>query len=105
MKPIWNTVLETLNQKALYDQQHPPTAGQSSQVDVYRRSKIKAIQDLTNRPMMVYATACTAPKQIDRTILMIDPGDMTGFQTITEHIKGKKLDVLIHSAGGYPALP
>jgi ATP-dependent protease ClpP protease subunit len=35
-------------------------------------------------------------------MLMIEPGDMTGFQAVTQQIKGKKLDVLIHSPGGYP---
>jgi membrane-bound ClpP family serine protease len=34
-------------------------------------------------------------------MLMIEPGDMTGFQAVTQNLKGKKLDVLIHSPGGY----
>jgi hypothetical protein len=101
-KPIWSKVLEEIGQKIVQDQQHPPAFGQSSHVDTYRRSKLKAIQDLTARPLIVYATACTVPKQVHPVMLMIEPGDMTGFQAVTQHIKGKKLDVLIHSPGGYP---
>ncbi len=101
-KPIWSKVLDEINQKGLQDQQRPPAPGQSNQVDAYRRSKIKAVQDLTARPLIVYATACTVPKQVHPVMLMIEPGDMTGFQAVTQHIKGKKLDVLIHSPGGYP---
>ncbi len=52
------------------------------------------------RPLVVYATACTVPKQVPPIMLMIEPGDMTGFQAITQHIKGKKLDILLHSPGG-----
>jgi hypothetical protein len=101
-KPIWSRVLDEIMQKGLQDQQHPPTPGQASQVDLYRRSKIKAVQDLTARPLIVYATACTVPKQVHPAMLMIEPGDMTGFQAVTQFIKGKKLDVLVHSPGGYP---
>src|SRR5580658_1700550 len=101
-KPIWSKVLDEITQKGIHDQQHPPAFGQPSQADVYRRSKIKAVQDLTARPLIVYATACTVPKQLHPAMLMIEPGDMTGFQAVTQHLKGKKLDVLIHSPGGYP---
>jgi ATP-dependent protease ClpP protease subunit len=101
-KPIWSRVLDEITQKSLQDQQRPPVLGQSSQVDIYRRSKIKAIQDLTVRPLIVYATACTVSKQVHPAMLMIEPGDMTGFQAVTQQIKGKKLDILLHSPGGYP---
>jgi len=101
-KPIWSKVLDELMEKGRRDQQSPPAPGQSSQTDQYRRSKIKIIQDLTARPLILYATACTVPKQLQPGMLMIEPGDMTGFQAVVQYIKGKKLDVLIHSAGGYP---
>lgn len=102
-KPIWSRVFEEIQQKSLLDQKHPPTLGQTSQIDVYRRSKIKAVQDLTARPLIVYATACTVPKPTTHpAMLMIEPGDMTGFQAVTQSLKGKKLDILIHSPGGYP---
>ena len=101
-KPIWSKVLDEVTQKSIYDQQHPPLPGNPSQLDTYRRSKIKAIQDLTARPLIVYATACTVSKQLHPAIEMIEPGDMTGFQAVTQNLKGKKLDVLIHSPGGYP---
>ena len=101
-KPIWSRILEEIQQKGVQDQQHPAAPGQPSQVDIYRRSKIKAVQDLTVRPLIVYATACTVPKPVHPAMLMIEPGDMTGFQAITQYIKGKKLDILLHSPGGYP---
>lgn len=101
-KPIWTRVLEEITPKNIFDQQHPPALGQAGQSDAYRRSKIKAVQDLTARPLILYATACTVPKSLHPAMLMIEPGDMTGFQAVTENIKGKKLDVLIHSPGGYP---
>ena len=101
-KPIWSKVLDEIGQKGIYDQQHPPLPGNPSQVDIYRRSKIKTVQDLTARPLIVYATACTVSKQLHPAMQMIEPGDMTGFQAVTQNLKGKKLDVLIHSPGGYP---
>lgn len=33
---------------------------------------------------------------------MIEPGDKTGFEAVTQNLKGKNLDVLIHSPGGLP---
>ncbi len=101
-KPVWSRVFDEIMQKGLHDQQHPPSFGQPTQVDIYRRSKIKVVQDLTARPLIVYATACTVPKQLHPAMLMIEPGDMTGFQAVVQHLKGKKLDVLVHSPGGYP---
>src|SRR3954463_1401286 len=102
-KPIWSKVLDEVNQKILEDQKKPPAFGQAGQLDQYRRAKIRAVQDLTVRPLIVYATACTVPKHnLHAAMLMIEPGDMTGFQAVTQHLKGKKLDVLVHSPGGYP---
>ncbi len=87
--------------RQLQDQQNPPSPGQPSAQDIHRRSKIAAVEAITGRPLIVYASACTQPKPIPGQLLMIDAGDKIGFETATEIVDGSDLDVLIHSPGGY----
>lgn len=93
MTTPWAKVLAEINQGF---QAHGPNA-----VDVIRRQKIAAVTAITDRPLVIYATACTTPgKPVPDILLMIEPSDKLGFQEVTAKVKGPNLDVLIHSPGG-----
>ena len=99
----WNRILQDINRLQQADQQQPPAPGEPSQQDRYRRSKMAAVEQTTERPLIVYATACTVPPKPGMSVdmLMLDFSDKIGFKTVTDKIPGPNLDVLIHSPGGY----
>ena len=97
----WNRILEELIPLQLQDQQAPPTPGQPGRFDQYRRAKIAAVEQVTKRPLIVYASACTSPKPVAPQLLMLDFTDKIGFKTVTDSIDPPQLDVLVHSPGGY----
>jgi hypothetical protein len=98
----WNRILLDIIRIQQADQQQPPAPGQPSQQDRYRRSKIGALEKVTGRRLVVYASSCTSPgKPVPIDMLMLDPSDKIGFKTVTDNIPGPNLDVLIHSPGGY----
>lgn len=101
-KAPWNRVLEEVVRLQTEDQQNPPQAGQPSRFDSHRRLKIAAIEQTTNRPLIVYASACTSSgKPVPPVMLMLDATDKIGFKTVTDSIDPPNLDILIHSPGGY----
>jgi Serine dehydrogenase proteinase len=101
-RSTWNRVLDEVVRLQVLDQQHPPQLGQPSKQDQYRRGKIRAVEEVTKRPLVVYATPCTAPaKPIPAQWLMLDFTDKIGFKTVTDSIDPPFLDVLVHSPGGY----
>ena len=65
-------------------------------------SKIKAVFDQTGIPLIVYASACTTSGvKCPPQVLQIDFSDKIPFHSMLEGLSGPKLDVLIHSPGGY----
>jgi ClpP class serine protease len=99
----WTRVLNECQQRITQDQQNPPHPGQAGQLDQYRREKIAAVEKVTQRPLIIYATACTTSgKPVPSEMLMLDVSDKIGFKTVTDSIEGPNLDILIHSPGGYP---
>src|SRR5579862_3680625 len=102
MPAIWNRILAELNSLQLQDAQNPPPPGAPNSTDRYRRAKIAAVEQVTGRPLVVYATSCTSPgKNIRADMLMLDFSDKVGFQAATESIRGDNLDILLHSPGGF----
>jgi len=100
-KATWNRILDELSLVQVQDQQAPPQPGQPGQADRYRRLKIAAIEQVTKRPLIIYASACTSPgKPVPPEWLMIDFSDKIGFKTVTDNIEAPNLDVLVHSPGG-----
>lgn len=64
--------------------------------------KVKAIFDLTGIPLIVYASACTTSgAKCPPQVLQIDVSDKIPFHSMLEALSGPKLDVLVHSPGGY----
>ncbi len=98
----WNRILEDLIPLDQIDRQQPPAPGKPSRQDQYRRSKIAAVEGVTERPLIVYASACTSPgKPLPPDMLMLDFSDKIGFKTVTDNVPPPNLDVLVHSPGGY----
>jgi hypothetical protein len=99
----WNHTLNEIQQLIGEDQRKPPAPGRPGKLDEYRKRKIAAIEAVSGRPMIVYATSCTTPgKPVATEMLMLDISDKIGFKTITDNIEGPNLDVWVHSPGGYP---
>src|SRR5579859_8181371 len=82
-KATWIRILEDFNAAQIQDQLTPPQPGQIGKADRYRRLKIAAVEAVTKRPLVIYASACTSPgKQISPELLMIDFSDKIGFKTV-----------------------
>ncbi len=96
-------MLVDFNRLAREDAQHPnQPPGTASRVDQHRRGKISAVEQISGRPLIIYASSCTTPpKLIHPAMLMLDQSDRIGFKSVTETIEPPNLDVLIHSPGGY----
>lgn len=76
----------------------------TSRPDPVRRRYIKALSDYTNRNTIIYATAFTSKtavvQQLPGTLLSITSEDIQGFMSSIHELKGKTLDLIIHSPGG-----
>ncbi len=92
----WSEVLQEIKQVA--DQ------GQQAAADIVRQQKMQRVFEITGRPLIVYAVACTIPtKQLPPRILQMDFSDKLAFHDVTEHLKDHDgVDVLLHSFGGLP---
>ena len=90
------------NRVSAEEAQHPSQPGEVNRIDRFRRSKISAVEQISGRPLIIYASSCTTPaKPIHPAMLMLDSSDRIGFKSVTETIEPPNLDVLIHSPGGY----
>lgn len=92
MQSTWSRILFEIQEQSKLN----PAAA-----DFIRRNKIKAVEEITCRPLIVYATAWTTPgKNAPQELMQIDFSDKTGFRDVTEKVEGEKIDVLLHSPGG-----
>jgi hypothetical protein len=93
--PSWNEVVQEMQ-----------TAGQAVglqfDLDSVRRAKIRAVEQLTGRPLIVYAVDMSHPeKTANRSFLsMINQDDKDGFLEAMRGIKDDNLDILLQSPGG-----
>jgi len=94
----WDSVLAEFNRLS----QQPPQIGARAAWAQLLEPKIKAVVKLTGVPLIVYETACTTPPgKCQPVLLQIDPSDKIPFHSMLESLSGQKLDVLVHSPGGY----
>lgn len=72
--------------------------------DRVRSERIKAIEAITHRPLMIYATDFLNREKVQLCggEVSIDGNDKVGFCEVIEKIEGENLDILIHSPGGDP---
>lgn len=66
-------------------------------LDKIRRAKIRKVAELTQRPLIVYASDFLN-KPMPETA--IDFNDKEGFREVTQGLSGEAVDVLLHSPGG-----
>lgn len=90
----WNSIVEEIK-----------TLNQADAIDVVRRRKMKAVQEITGRPLIVYAADFIAPNpikaQITSNLTIISLADKDGFDEVTRNLpRGSEVDVLLHSPGG-----
>ena len=74
----------------------------SSEQDKLRRSYLRSLSSYTGRDTILYGTAFTAPAGLGLPppLLSIVPGDVQGFMSAVHGLKGKQLDLVLHSPGG-----
>lgn len=70
-------------------------------IDLVRVQKIRNVEAVTGRPLVLYVTAWTVPKPVPSPMLQLDLSDVTGFRDVTESIQDAHVDVLLHSPGGF----
>lgn len=95
MASTWSRVLEEFNE----EQRRPGPKAPWSRI---LERKVQRVVELTNRPLLIYASACTASaKPYSPAHLQIDPSDKIGFRDTLEALEGPALDMIIHSPGGF----
>lgn len=73
-------------------------------VDSVRRSKLKKLFDITNRPVLLYCVDLFNPAKINATQgdVAINLSDKDGFSEVLRGIGGRNIDIILHSPGGSP---
>jgi hypothetical protein len=102
---VWDAVLSEYNAlfvKEVQQRQLQPLVPTRAAWATLVESKVKKVFDRTGIPLIVYASACTvAPNKVSPQLLQIDQSDKIGFHSMLEAVDGPKLDILIHSPGGF----
>jgi Serine dehydrogenase proteinase len=95
------SVWDTVNAEFVSAQQLPrPPGARAFWADIVE-TRIQRVYQQTGVPLIIYASACTAPAgKAAPELLTIDSSDKIGFHSMLEGLSGPKLDVLIHSPGG-----
>jgi len=75
---------------------------QKSAQDKIRRGYIEKLHELTGRDTIVYASAFTSKKlpNLPSFLISITPDDIQGFMSALHELRGKQLDLILHSPGG-----
>jgi ClpP class serine protease len=79
--------------------------GRTDAYDIVRRQKMKAVQEITGQPLIVYAVDFITPNpfkaQIAGNLMSISLADKDGFDEVTRNLsRDSKIDILLHSPGG-----
>jgi len=84
--------------------EHLRENGHKAPDDFVRRGKIRKVEELTDRPLIIYASNFTDDEKAARVGagLAIDLNDKTGFTQALSDIPPGPLDILLHSPGGSP---
>lgn len=70
--------------------------------DGVRRAKYQLIKQITDRPLLIYASAFHHPIKANQAgpLLSIDLSDKDGFYEIIRNINSQEIDIFLHSPGG-----
>lgn len=93
--PSWNDIYAEMKAEGLKQ-------GLQLDFDGVRRSKIRAVEQVTGRPLIIYVADMSHPEKTANNpqngLITLD--DIDGFIEATTGIHGDSLDVLLHSPGG-----
>jgi len=93
--PTWGDLLIESNKQI--------TSGNKAPFDYLRRKYLTLLHQKTKRNVILYASAWTqTSKNIDPGLLSITEEDIEGMMEVIHGLKGKNLDLIIHSPGGSP---
>lgn len=93
--PTWGELLIEVNQLI--------ASGDRAAFDNLRRKYLIQLHQKTKRNVILYASAWTQTgKRVDPELLSIGEEDLQGLMEVIHGLKGKKLDLIIHSPGGSP---
>lgn len=87
--PSWGEILSEFTQP-------------NSDFDSIRRRYLTSLSAHTGRETVLYATKWTNPTGINPDLLSINEEDVQGFMSVVHGLKGKNLDLILHSPGGSP---
>ncbi len=89
----WGEILKELRE-VMEKEKKPP-------YDIVRRKYLKKLSEYTGRNTILYATKWTQPTNTPSEMISITDEDIQGFMEATSGVAGDKLDIIIHSPGGY----
>ena len=105
--PTWGEILKEIQGPALEIQrriqagQLPVNTPITVDFDSIRRKYLRALHNLTHRPVILYAASWTAPRPgIDPGLVSITPEDIQGFMEVMHGVPEGPLDLILHSPGG-----
>ncbi len=90
--PSWSELLTEINASAAANNGRPD-------FDAIRRGYLADLFSHTGRNVILYATRFTS-QDAPPALLSIVDDDMTGLMTVIHGLKGRKLDLILHSPGG-----
>lgn len=90
--PAWNDILLEVQQSAF-------ARNGSPDFDGIRRKYLANLHSQTRRNVILYTTRFTSQDMPGAAVSIVDD-DMSGIMTVVHGLKGKKLDLIIHSPGG-----
>ena len=97
--PDWSEILKELS-KTSEELKKEQISVRKSQFDVVRRKYLKLLNQYTGRDTILYASNWTQPRDIPSNVIMINDNDIQGFMTVIHNLKGKNLDLILHTPGG-----
>lgn len=77
-------------------------SSRSSSQDVVRKRYLKELHEYTKRDTIIYASAFTTKKipNLPSGVLSVSLDDVQAFMAARHQLKGKELDLILHSPGG-----
>jgi ClpP class serine protease len=87
--------------RVLGEMQAQQAQGVPNSLDIVRRQKIRNVEAITGRPLIIYATGWTTTKNLPPNVLQLDHSDVTGFRDVTESIQGNQIGLLLSTPGGF----
>lgn len=92
--PGWGDILAEIQESALKRGPDGPD------LDGIRLKYIRKLNDLTGRPVIVYASGWLSSSGVDNIDFTVRSSDVIGFMESCHHVRERELDLIIHSPGG-----